>query len=132
MMAAEAGASGNTLAAYRRDMEDFGRFVGGVGPAGAGASDAEGYMRSLAGAGLSARTGARRLSALRRFFRFLEAEVSALLAACGERPMARAALEVLYATGLRVSEVLSLRRGALRREAIVVRGKGGKERMVLL
>ncbi len=103
---------------------------------------------------------ARRLSALRRFFRFLlaegvraddptalldaprlgrglpkyltEAEVSALLGACEGRPMARAALEVLYATGLRVSEVLSLRRGALRRDSVVVRGKGGKERMVLL
>lgn len=159
MMAAEAGASGNTLSAYRRDLEDFSRFLGG-GPASAGASDAQTYMAGLRRAGLSARTAARRLSALRRFFRFLlaegvrgddptalldaprvgralpkyltEAEVSALLTACGERPMARAALEVLYATGLRVSEVLSLRRGALRREAVVVRGKGGKERMVLL
>lgn len=159
-MAAEAGASANTLAAYRRDLEDFGRFVGGTGPAAATASEAAAYMRALAGAGLSARTAARRLSALRRFFRFLlqegvraddptglldgpklakalpkyltETEVTALLAAAEARPITRAALEILYATGLRVSEVLSLRRGALRREAIVVRGKGGKERMVLL
>ena len=28
MMAAEAGASANTLAAYRRDLQDFGRFLG--------------------------------------------------------------------------------------------------------
>ena len=160
MMAAEAGASANTLAAYRRDLQDFGRFLGGAGVGAASAAQAQAYMAGLAGAGLSARTAARRLSALRQFFRFLlqegvrtddptglldspklgkalpkyltEAEVSALLTAAAERPMARAALEILYATGLRVSEVLSLRRGSLRREAIVVRGKGGKERMVLL
>src|SRR3984893_2158554 len=43
-------------------------------------------------------------------------------------------LEVLYATGLRVSELVSLPRSASRREArmIVVRGKGNKERLVPL
>jgi integrase/recombinase XerD len=43
-------------------------------------------------------------------------------------------LEVLYATGLRVSELVSLPAAAARgqREAIIVRGKGGKERMVPL
>jgi integrase/recombinase XerD len=43
-------------------------------------------------------------------------------------------LEVLYATGLRVSELVSLPRSAARREArmIVVRGKGNKERLVPL
>jgi integrase/recombinase XerD len=43
-------------------------------------------------------------------------------------------LEVLYATGLRVSELVSLPRSAARRDArmIVVRGKGDKERLVPL
>ncbi len=46
--------------------------------------------------------------------------------------MARAALEMLYATGLRVSEVLTLRTADLAREVVLVRGKGGRERMVPL
>jgi integrase/recombinase XerD len=43
-------------------------------------------------------------------------------------------LEVLYATGLRVSELVSLPRSAARSDArmIVVRGKGNKERLVPL
>jgi integrase/recombinase XerD len=43
-------------------------------------------------------------------------------------------LEVLYATGLRVSELVSLPASAARRDArmIVVRGKGNKERLVPL
>ena len=45
-----------------------------------------------------------------------------------------AALEILYATGLRVSELLALPRAALAGDAAVlmVRGKGGKERLVPL
>jgi integrase/recombinase XerD len=68
-----------------------------------------------------------------------EAEVDALLAATGRlsgRPgvVARTALEILYATGLRVSELLALPKTALTGEAelVMVRGKGGKERMVPL
>ena len=68
-----------------------------------------------------------------------EEEVDALLAAAGRRPagaalVAKAALEMLYATGLRVSELLALPRAALAGDApvLLVRGKGGKERMVPL
>ena len=66
-----------------------------------------------------------------------EAEVDALLGAEleGHRGLvARAALEILYATGLRVSELLSLPRASLSGDALVllVRGKGGRERIVPL
>ncbi len=68
-----------------------------------------------------------------------EAEVDALFAAASARSPAQAALlgaalEVLYATGLRVSELLALPRSALGGNAamLLVRGKGGKERMVPL
>ena len=67
------------------------------------------------------------------------AEVDVLLAAAAARPgvpglVARAALEILYSTGLRVSELLGLPRAALATasETLIVRGKGGRERMVLL
>ncbi len=68
-----------------------------------------------------------------------EHEVESLLAAAGRMPgqrgtVARAALEILYATGLRVSELLALPRRALTLDAAVllIRGKGGKERIVPL
>jgi integrase/recombinase XerD len=68
-----------------------------------------------------------------------EQEVDALLAAVREWPgkrgaVARAALEILYATGLRVSELLALPRSALAGDAAVllIKGKGGKERIVPL
>ncbi len=124
-------------------------------------------MASLHARGLSARTAARRLSALRQFHLFLlkegvrtddptsqldtprlpqplpkflsEQEVDALLAASERKPgrpgvLGRAALELLYATGMRVSELLSLPRSALgaRAEVMIIKGKGGKERMVPL
>ena len=74
------------------------------------------------------------------------AEVDRLLAAAGEcDPQAPPAVrlratrlaclvELLYATGLRVSELVALPASAARRDArvIVVRGKGDKERMVPL
>lgn len=66
-----------------------------------------------------------------------EAEVEALLAAADRHGrssglLARAALELLYASGLRVSELLALPRSALASEApmLLIRGKGGRERMV--
>jgi integrase/recombinase XerD len=66
-----------------------------------------------------------------------EAEVEALLAAARAWPGARGAratalLEVLYAAGLRVSELVALPLAAVARggETLLVRGKGAKERMV--
>src|SRR6185437_11057076 len=68
-----------------------------------------------------------------------EAEVDALLEAAARRAgrpglVVRAALEILYATGLRISELLTLSQAAFAGDAAVllVRGKGGKERIVPL
>jgi integrase/recombinase XerD len=121
------------------------------------------FLAGLHADGQAARTTARKLSALRQFHRFLlregirtddptslldapklpatlpkylsESEVDSLLAAAAIAPEpALAALEILYATGMRVSEVLSLPRRALSRDAamLVIRGKGGKDRLVPL
>ena len=68
-----------------------------------------------------------------------EDEVEALLGAAHARPGADGArlvalLEISYATGLRVSELVGLPMAALSRDGtvLIVRGKGGKERMVPL
>ena len=169
MLAAERGAARNTLLAYGADLEDFAGFAAarGIGTAEADETLLRAWIAGQSAAGLSARTAARRLSAIRQFHRFLlregvreddptqlldsprlppalpkyltEAEVDALLAATAAlKPaqglLAAAALEILYATGLRVSELLALPRGALSsdRQVLMVRGKGGKERVVPL
>jgi len=166
MLAAERGAAANTLAAYRRDLADAAGALGANPLAAATPADLDRYMHGLATAGFSPRTSARRLSALRQYFRFLllegvrqddptaaidgprlgrplpkhlsEAEVDALLAAAraaedrhGRRLLA--IVELLYATGLRVSELAALPATALSAEtALIVRGKGGKERLAPL
>ncbi len=169
MMAAERGAARNTLSAYASDLRDFCEHAASqnVAPAAAGPGVLQRYAAGLGAQGLSARTAARRLSALRQFFRFLlregvrpddptelldsprlpaslpkhltESEVDSLLAAAQALPgrpglVAYAALEMLYATGLRVSELLALTRAALSGDAAVllIRGKGGRERIVPL
>ena len=169
MLTVERGAANNTIVSYTRDLDDFAEYAAGQGfaTAKADANTCQGYMASLHGRGLSARTAARRLSALRQFHLFLlregvreddptsqldtprlpkplpkflaESEVDALLEAALRKPgrpgaLARAALELLYATGMRVSELLSMPRAALgaKAEVMIIKGKGSKERMVPL
>jgi integrase/recombinase XerD len=66
-------------------------------------------------------------------------EVEALIAAAGEREPAAALrlaciIELIYASGLRVSECLDLPLATLARDPayLIVRGKGGKERLAPL
>lgn len=76
MLAAERGAARNTLAAYEADLSDFAGFARRRESALAGASPEllRAYLAGLTDAGLSPRTAARRLSALRQFYRFLVRE----------------------------------------------------------
>jgi integrase/recombinase XerD len=70
MLAAERGAARLTIVAYRNDLEDLARFLGGD-IAQAESDDLRRYLGDLARTGAGARTAARRLSAFRQFFRFL-------------------------------------------------------------
>jgi integrase/recombinase XerD len=169
MMAAERGASHNTLAAYRRDLEQAAEWVKGR-LVDADAGDLRKLMADYQS--LAASSAARKLSALRQFFAFLLDEgertdnpaldiarpatrrplprilthdhVERLFEqaeeeAAGEAPPAAAVrmlllLELLYGSGLRASELVSLPRRAItgEREYLIIRGKGDKERLVPL
>ncbi|SDB08972.1 site-specific tyrosine recombinase XerD [Bauldia litoralis] len=178
MMSAERGAAPNTLAAYRRDLEDYTGYLADIGSGleRAGPEQIRTYLGYLDGQGLAAPTVARRLSALRQFHRFLfgegtreddptgtidgprrparlpkvlsEAEVDRLIEAAAAAPdradltpvgrlralRLHALLELIYATGLRVSELVSLPATVVRDETryFAIRGKGGHERIVPL
>ncbi|PWL19597.1 site-specific tyrosine recombinase XerD [Falsochrobactrum shanghaiense] len=177
MMSAERGAAQNTLESYRRDLETCAQTLaeGGVNLAKAGTEDIRHALDAMAVEGFAATSQARRLSALKQFFRFLYAEgfrqddptgtidapkkqkplpkimsvenVTRLLdrAALEAREAAEpeerlkalrlhALLETLYATGLRVSELVGLPASVARTDHrfLIVRGKGSKDRMVPL
>lgn len=164
MMSAERGASPHTLAAYARDLRDASGYLGGALTV-SEAGDLSDWMQSLSKDGLAASTQARKLSALKRFFRFLfeegdrkdnptsrlerpqlgrsvpdvlsREELDRLISACGEDVRLTCLVELLYGAGLRVSELVSLTMGSLPRRRlgrwdtreIIIRGKGGKERL---
>ncbi|MCC6203024.1 MAG: site-specific tyrosine recombinase XerD [Gammaproteobacteria bacterium] len=160
----EHGLSVNTLAAYRTDLRLFAASLARRERTllDAGTDDVCGFL----GDTHNARTSARRLSTLRRFYQYLlrerriggdpvalvrsprlgrklpaaltETEVEALLHAADATTTIglrdRAMIEVLYATGLRVSELVTLALAQTNLQQGVVRifGKGGKERLVPL
>ncbi len=76
LLIAERNASDNTVDAYRRDLDDFAGFLKRRGQTlgAAGGEDLRAYLARLDGAGMAERTIARRLSALRQFYRFLLAD----------------------------------------------------------
>ena len=164
MMAAESGASRNTISAYRNDL---------LAAAQALPSLAEAQVEKLGTlggkwSGLAASTVARRSAALRRFYAFLVDEgerkddpSSALPKPRLERPLPKvldtgqvealfrsvesraasghpialrnlAILELLYGSGLRATELVSLTRSAVRsgQPFLILKGKGSKERLV--
>lgn len=177
MLAAERGASPNTVAAYHRDLKDLTEFLQkrDVRLEAAESEDLRAFLDHLKTRDLSAATAARRLSALRQFYAFLQGDavrpddpsqvldspkqsrnlpqylsedevVRLLEVARSEVPdesspitsrgfralRLHALLEVLYASGLRVSELVTLPLTTVRadRPFLYVRGKGDKERAV--
>jgi integrase/recombinase XerD len=163
MLAAEAGASRNTLLAYGTDLRTASAALAG----GLVRADNAALTRLGAGWGDLARaTVARKAAALRRFYAFLADEgiraddpsaalprpgaarplpktlshedIERLFATLEARPRDHATLrltalvELLYGSGLRATELVSLPRRALagERPFLILRGKGGRERLV--
>lgn len=166
------GVSAHTVRSYRADIEQFIRFLSeewmtpeaALRPKDVSPWALRGFLAHLHRRGAARSSIARKLSALRSFFRYLmregrldrnparlistprlekkiparleEEEVARLLeepdrcTPLGRRD--RAILELLYATGLRVGELVSLDRAALDLDSQLVRvtGKGNKERIV--
>jgi integrase/recombinase XerD len=163
----EKGLSANTVEAYGRDLRRYAEQLAGAGVtdwAAVTRRDVQAHLADLVRRGLSPRSQARALSAIRQLHALLVAEklapvnatdeidaprpgrrlpsllsreeVAALLASPDPRTAAgrrdRAMLELLYATGLRVSELVSLELNDVNLESrvLVARGKGAKERLV--
>ena len=168
------GAAENTLTAYRTDVVDFITFMTGykgeaqgLAPLSRiGITDMRAWMAHLRGGGAGSRSMARKLSAVKSFYRWLAEregfEPTAVLSTRAPkfdkklpRPLtedaARAMIDtvgaqaqkgwvgardmavvtLLYGCGLRISEALGLKgRDLPLGEALRIRGKGGKERLV--
>jgi len=174
MMAAERGASENTLAAYGRDLEGWeaalSKTKSSLLTCGTGALEA--VLSNWARAGLAPSTAARKLSALKQFCLFLQMDglrkdnpahslrgpkqgrglpkvlshddIDALFSVVESDTSVkgirlRTQLEILYAGGLRVTELVSLKLNAAARvihadatPCLTIRGKGDRERLIPL
>ena len=163
----EKGLAANSVEAYGRDLRRYVDHLAALGVAGwpsVTRGEVQAHLAELVRRGISARSQARALSAIRQLHALLLAEklapvnatdeidaprpgrrlpsllsrdeVGRLLAQPDPRSPAgrrdRAMLELLYATGLRVSELVSLELNDLNLETrvLVARGKGSKERLV--
>ncbi len=179
MLTTERGAALNTRQAYWRDLADVSLYLRKERTSDintATTDDLKAYLKDLSEkthtkgankAKIAVRTVARRLSALRQFYRFMvsegsrtddptstiespkqgrtlpktlsEGEVSQLISTAGKAGTPESVrlvclLEMLYATGLRVSELVGLPMSAIGEDAqfVTVAGKAGRERMVPL
>jgi len=169
MMSAERGASDNTLAAYRRDLEDWAITLGKAKRdlLTVGTGSLETVLAGWANKGHAPSTAARKLSALKQFCLFLqteglrednpahnlkgpkqgrplpkilsEADVDALFSVAEANQSEKGLrllclLEILYAGGLRVTELVTLKKNAVTRRdgCLMIKGKGGRERLVPL
>jgi integrase/recombinase XerD len=160
MMAAERGSAKATIEAYRHDIIEFENSIGQTAKD-ARTNDIKTYLSGLEKRGISPRSQARKLAALRGYYRFLITEgildddpcaaimppkrgrvlpkylsvdeIARLILAAENSARLDFILELLYGTGLRISELCALPFGALANgSTIKVSGKGGKERIVPL
>jgi integrase/recombinase XerD len=165
-LAVEKGRAINSLAAYRRDLLAYERYLAGreIALAAVKPPDVDGYLRFLGETGHRPSSTRRALAAIRGLHRFLldergaqsdptedtatprsptgvprplsEPEVMSLLASVignsAREQRDRAILELLYGTGMRISELAGVSLSDLDPEAglVVVLGKGSKERIV--
>lgn len=164
MMATVRGASDNTILSYSHDLHDVEDFIS-IPLEKAKVSDLQKYIFNCVERELSPKTQSRRVSSLRRYFKFLitdgfrednpaksielpktgkslpkelsEKEILLLLKGCdskSEGSRMRTMIELLYASGLRISELLGLKITSIIQEktALHITGKGNKDRIVPL
>ncbi len=161
-VAVEEGLASNTLIAYRRDLEAFMSHIGRKRIEDISRRDIIAYLHVLYDIGLNPSTANRRLSAIKKFLRFHLGKTAPVAAISGPRLSRRlpvvlsvaevqkileipdredirqirdvAVLETLYATGMRISEIIDLDRSVYvpEIEYIMVTGKGNRERLVPL
>lgn len=176
MMVAERGLAKNSLYAYKRDLLDFHEYLTKKkihNPLNVETEDVRSFIIYLGEKSLSARSVARKISAIRNYYHFLisenitknnpaelivmpkyrpklpgvlsVADIKQLLEAGshGSSPedfRLLAMIHLLYASGLRVTEMVSLKLTNLSIDLssgqinnhIHVKGKGGKERIVII
>jgi len=156
--------SSHTVLNYRLDLEEFGKFLDAKSIGSVEYSDLRRFLAQLKGRNLKPRSLARKLSALRSFFKFLQREkviksnpAKLLVTPKLDKPLPhfmseeetvklieapqagkvgtlrnKAIFELLYSTGMRVSELVGLNVDDVDffGNIIKVMGKGKKERMV--
>jgi len=169
MMSAERASAQNTLDAYRRDLDDWEINLKSARQSllTAGTGHLEAILARWRTKGLAPSTAARKLSALKQFYLFLQVDnlrednpAHTLRGPKQGRPLPKilsegdvdnlfkaaelnnsskglrliCLLEILYAGGLRVSELVSLKTLAAQRrdDCLMIKGKGGRERLVPL
>lgn len=171
-LAAGRACARNTLLGYRQDLQDFHAVIR-KSPCQVESSDVVSYLRHLVDMKRSVATQARRLSCLRKYFRFLLSEgyitrdptrsvdsprkrrslpktlsledVELLLTSAARQQdfygiRLHAMLEIMYSSGMRVSELVGLPLTVIPKDRtllhqmqmIYIKGKGGRERLVPL
>ena len=158
-LGAEKGRGLKTLESYGRDLRQAESAVGDLSRA--SAAELSGFLAGLSREKMAASSIARKVSALRGFYKFLmlekiitenpaerleppkrekklptvltRDEVELLISSADDVKTAarlRAMLEVMYASGLRVSELCELPLSAVLDGRLLIKGKGNKERIV--
>lgn len=173
MMLAERGASKNTIESYERDLKNLSEYYSQQSFNELNIEDLRSYVKSLSRRGQSARSVARKISAIRQFYKFLYSEkfitknptthlelpkiqkslpkyltteeVDQLLKSDSvtndkESIRFQAMLEILYASGIRISELVTLTINSIQydksknviKPILIIKGKGSKERLVAI